>query len=77
MIAELVEKARDSVPQETSAHHFRHTFAHSYLSEHPGDIAGLAEILGHSSLETTRIYSKPTLSELSARVEKIGLNAYI
>jgi site-specific recombinase XerD len=74
MIAELVKKS--GIPEEISAHHLRHTFAHSYLREHPGDIAGLAEILGHSSLETTRIYSKPTLSELSARVEKISLNAY-
>lgn len=74
MIAGLVEKS--GIPEEISAHHLRHTFAHNYLQKHLGDVIGLAEILGHSSIETTRIYCKPTLSELSARVENISLNAY-
>lgn len=28
-----------------------------FLAEHPGDIVGLACLLGHTSLDTTRIYS--------------------
>lgn len=34
----------------------RHTFAASYLVDHRGDLVGLAELLGHETLETTRLY---------------------
>jgi integrase len=33
MIAELVEAAGELVPEETSAHQLRHTFARSYLAQ--------------------------------------------
>jgi site-specific recombinase XerD len=68
--------ARGLVPAPTSAHTLRHTFAHNYLAEHPGDIVGLASLLGHTSLDTTRIYSQPTIEQLSARVEQLPQNAY-
>lgn len=45
MIADLVHATGELVPQETSAHHLRHTFARSYLSQYPGDIVGLATLL--------------------------------
>jgi len=67
---------RRLVPPTTSAHTLRHTFARNYLTEHPGDIAGLATLLGHSSLDTTRIYSQPTIEQLGARVEQLQQNAY-
>lgn len=75
MIADLVA-ASDLVPEETSAHTLRHTFAHNYLSQYPGDLVGLATLLGHSSLDTTRLYSQPTVSQLSTRVEHLKMNAY-
>ncbi len=34
----------------------RHTFASTYLAEHDGDLVALADLLGHESLETTRLY---------------------
>lgn len=61
--------ARGLVPAQTSAHSLRHTFARNYLDEYPGDDVGLATLLGHSSLDTTRIYSQPTIAQLSMRVE--------
>jgi site-specific recombinase XerD len=78
LIDELVEScaARGLVPADTSAHTLRHTFATNYLLSHPGDIVGLAALLGHSSLETTKIYVQPTHDDLAARVEGSGLNAY-
>lgn len=76
MIAELVKAAGDLVPEETSAHHLRHTFARSYLAQYPGDLVGLATLLGHSSLDTTRLYSQPLTTQLSTRVEHLSLNAY-
>ena len=76
MMAELVRTAGKLVPQETSVHSLRHTFARSYLSIYPGDVVGLATLLGHSSLNTTRLYSQPAVSQLAARVERLPLNAY-
>jgi site-specific recombinase XerD len=76
MIDDLVKTAGDLVPQMASAHTLRHTFAHNYLAQYPGDIVGLATLLGHSSLDTTRLYSQPTVSQLSTRVEQLKINAY-
>ena len=68
---------RGLVPTKTSAHTLRHTFARNYLAEYPGDVVGLATLLGHTSLDTTRIYSQPTLEQLSTRVEQLSQNASI
>jgi site-specific recombinase XerD len=67
---------RSLVPEETKPHDLRHTFAHRYLQQHPGDLVGLARLLGHESLDATRIYTQPTSGELAQRVEQIPLNAY-
>jgi integrase/recombinase XerC len=76
MIAELVKAAGELVPQETSAHTLRHTFARNYLAQFTDDLVGLATLLGHSSLETTRLYSQPSLHQLARRVEQLKSNAY-
>ena len=67
---------RGLVPKGISAHTLRHTFATAYLKDYPGDLVGLAALLGHSTLETTRIYVQPTADDLAQRVEKTRLNAY-
>jgi site-specific recombinase XerD len=67
---------RGLVPEETKPHDLRHTFAHRYLQQHPGDLVGLARILGHESLDTTKIYTQLTSEELTQRMEQIPLNAY-
>ncbi len=68
--------ARGLVPANASAHTLRHTFARNYLAEYPGDVVGLATLLGHTSLDTTRIYSQPTVEILTKRVEQLSQNAY-
>jgi len=68
--------ARGLVPANTSAHTLRHTFARNYLAEFPGDLVGLASLLGHTSLDTTRLYSQPTLEHLATRMEQLSQNAY-
>jgi site-specific recombinase XerD len=68
--------SRDLIPVETKPHDLRHTFAHRYLEQNPGDLVGMARLLGHESLDTTKIYTQPTNSELTERVEQISLNAY-
>ena len=67
---------RGIVREDTKPHDLRHTFAHGYLQQHPGDLVGLARILGHESLDTTKIYTQLTAEELAERVEQIPLNAY-
>ena len=53
------------------AHSFRHLFAKMFLEEYNGSITELADILGHNSLETTRIYSKTTDEEKRRKLERI------
>lgn len=53
------------------AHSFRHLFAKLFLKEYNDNIAELADILGHNSLETTRIYIRSTDSEKREKLEKM------
>lgn len=78
MIDQLVHACaqRRLVPESTSAHTLRHTFAMNYLKDNPGDLIGLATLLGHSSLDTTRIYGQPTAEQLAARIDRLSINAY-
>ncbi len=50
-------------------HVARHTCATRYLENNPGDLRGLAAILGHRSLNTVMIYTAPALGDLAARME--------
>jgi len=51
-------------------HSFRHRFAKNFLEKY-NDIALLADIMGHESIETTRIYLRRTASEQQALIDKI------
>lgn len=50
-------------------HSLRHTFAYNYLKNNPSDIVGLAQILGHSNINTTAIYTQNRLEDLQEKVE--------
>jgi site-specific recombinase XerD len=78
MIHSLVQvcAARDLLPADTTPHSLRHTFSTRYLVRHPGDLVGLAWLLGHSSVRTTQVYVQPTEEEMAERVSQIDLNAY-
>ena len=54
----------------------RHTFARRSLEAHPGDLVGLARLLGHSDRNTTGVYTQPTAEDLAQRVDRLPLNAY-
>lgn len=51
-------------------HSFRHRFAKSFL-ERCNDIAFLADLMGHESIETTRIYLRKTSTEQREIVDNI------
>jgi integrase len=45
-------------------------YATRYLAANPGDLRGLAAILGHSDLNTVMVYTAPKTSDLAARMER-------
>lgn len=57
-------------PKVVYPHSFRHRFAKNFLDNY-NDIALLADLMGHESIETTRIYLRKTASEQQAIVDKI------
>lgn len=53
-------------------HNLRHLFAKEFYGAEK-DIAKLADVLGHSSIETTRIYVKTTSEEHRKQLDQMGL----
>ena len=53
-------------------HNFRHLFAQTFYRA-TRDIAKLADVLGHSSIETTRIYLVTTGEEHQRQLDRLGL----
>ena len=53
-------------------HNLRHLFARTFYSIEK-DIVRLADILGHSSVNTTRIYTMETLNICRNQVQRLGL----
>ena len=51
-------------------HSFRHRFAKNFLDRY-NDIALLADLMGHESIETTRIYLRRTASEQREIVDRV------
>jgi site-specific recombinase XerD len=73
VMTSLVRRARlDRVA--ASAHTLRHTFALGYLRDNPGKLVELANLLGHDSLDTTAIYTRPSRNDLAADLERSHLN---
>ncbi len=67
----LCEQA-DVNPKKVFPHNLRHLFARAFYSVEK-DIAKLADILGHSNIDTTRIYIVTTGSEHRQRMENMRL----
>lgn len=57
-------------PKVVYPHSFRHRFAKSFL-ERCNDIAFLADLMGHESIETTRIYLRKTATEQREIIDTI------
>ena len=51
-------------------HSFRHRYAKNFLEKY-NDIALLADLMGHDSIETTRIYLRRTAGEQQSLVDKV------
>lgn len=62
-----------NVPEEkVRPHNLRHLFARTYYSVQK-DIVRLSDILGHSNINTTRIYTKENGSVHRQQIQKLGL----
>ena len=59
-------------PSKVFPHNLRHLFARSFYRA-CRDVVQLADVLGHSSVETTRIYLISTGMELARRMDRLGL----
>ena len=71
MLKNLADNAGVS-KEKVFPHNLRHLFAREFYRQ-THDIVKLASILGHSSIETTRIYTKETEDECRVELERIVL----
>lgn len=58
--------------KKVHAHSFRHLFAQIFLESYPGAITELADILGHNSLETTRLYTRTSNKQKKSKMEQMS-----
>ena len=65
-------RAAGVAPSRVFPHNFRHLFAQTFYRA-TRDIAKLADVLGHSSIETTRIYLVTTGEEHQRQLDRLGL----
>ena len=65
-------KAANVPAEKVFPHNLRHLFARTYYSFQK-DIVRLADILGHSSVNTTRIYTMETGEIHRKQIQKLGL----
>lgn len=63
--------AADVKPTKVFPHNLRHLFATAYYRAYK-DIVKLADVLGHSSLETTRIYLLTSGAEHQRQLDRLG-----
>ena len=59
-------------PEKVFPHNLRHLFARTYYKKHK-DVVYLADILGHASINTTRIYTRTTCENHIQKLESLGL----
>ena len=53
-------------------HLLRHTFAHRFLEDNENDLVSLAQLLGHSSIQTTSLYCKRTEDALALATDRLS-----
>lgn len=59
-------------PDKAFPHNLRHLFAKTYMEKY-NNLDELADILGHSRIETTRIYTRTGKEEKSRKINNLDL----
>ena len=67
----VVEKYGLAVGFRLHPHVLRHSFATEYLSANNNDLVGLAQLLGHESIQTTSRYTQRGETQLAAASEQV------
>ena len=65
-------RAAGVAPSRVVPHNLRHLFAGAFYRA-TRDIVKLADVLGHSSIETTRIYLLTSGAEHQRQLDRLGL----
>jgi len=71
-IRALCDKYSAFIGVHVHPHLLRHTMAHQYLADNPGDLVGLAQILGHQNLNTTKCYVQKSEGQLAEAAERMS-----
>jgi len=71
-IRALCDKYSVFIGVHVHPHLLRHTMAHQYLADNPGDLVGLAQILGHQNLNTTKCYVQKSEGQLAEAAERMS-----
>lgn len=72
-IHKMLEKYGALANVSCTCHQFRHYFGTSFLQRNPGDVVALAQLMGHSSLQSTFGYTQNTAESLEEKMEKVDL----
>ncbi|PLR70281.1 tyrosine-type recombinase/integrase [Bacillus sp. UMB0728] len=68
-IQHIFKKYSNQLGIEITPHSLRHTYC-KQLAQHGVDIQSIAELAGHSSIETTRVYVTPSIQELQNALKR-------
>lgn len=68
-VQHIFKKYSDQLGIEITPHSLRHTYC-KQLAQHGVEIQSIAELAGHSSIETTRVYVTPSIQELQNALKR-------